>query len=665
MALSFNPLRIDFGALAPGQVSQRVLVITNPDSAAVTITAPNAPFSMAPATVEVAANGQATVTILFRPLGTGTFSGSVTSSAGSCALTGSADTFEAQGDSTSTDDSPFGTNATGIKHFQAVVPHFTELANPGLVPTQLASGGPIPTFSGSSFLRIGSNPSTSDWSDALYAKSVALTKLAADPSAIITAEGIALSEGRITTSNTDSANASTLGSSTSTAFTEGFADGAGVPGPYGYTGDPNYLLGYADDTRWHSSAATLTPAKTRINDTEVDNLAQNRQSETLRLAEKGGHWDHTDGNRITTTGGDKLEVIGGNYKMIVLGRQAMPTTDAGLSDLVQNALVTDVSGGHFQEQYPSPTPCIKTTELAVDQSTGEWTLYQDNGVGNLITKLKGRTVDLFQGKRREVYVGTKDGTAASASLDPVLISKTWAKKTYATTGTEAKPIGAGTTPTGFPTAAPNAATVSKGDVCSVTWAQRILSYTGSSGHEVPYIYSEHYSKKVKSVTRAEGDVVSLTTVKGGDIVNRTKVLANVARPSGGKLQSTTAASVVINLTRASADVIGVNAVGGVIGNVNSAVSMASLNSAGTIANFNVGAASVFNLNLGISMFNIDLTPVSVHAGAFQHDLAVQWYSAAPITQEGGPPLPAAIAVAVVASLLGGLAGGLLTLAPVE
>jgi len=34
------------------------------------------------------------------------------------------------------------------------------------------------------------------------------------------------------------------------------------------------------------------------------------------------HWrDHTDGNRITTTGGDKVEVIGGNYFLVVRGRQ--------------------------------------------------------------------------------------------------------------------------------------------------------------------------------------------------------------------------------------------------------------------------------------------------------------------------------------------------------
>src|SRR6185437_10440636 len=122
---------------------------------------------------------------------------------------------------------------------------------------------------------------------------------------------------------------------------------------------------------------------------------------------------------------------------------------------VGNAFITDVSGGHFQEQYPSPTPCIKTVEYVQD-ANGEWTLYQDNGIGNLVTKLKGRTVDLFQGASRETYVGSSDkkvlyangykdpnntsapadqtkpasstnATASDTRVDPVLTSKTWAQ----------------------------------------------------------------------------------------------------------------------------------------------------------------------------------------------------------------------------------------------
>jgi hypothetical protein len=47
------------------------------------------------------------------------------------------------------------------------------------------------------------------------------------------------------------------------------------------------------------------------------------------LQSKCGWRDHSDGNRITTTRGDKIEVIQGNYKLIVMGRQPDPTQGMG------------------------------------------------------------------------------------------------------------------------------------------------------------------------------------------------------------------------------------------------------------------------------------------------------------------------------------------------
>src|SRR6185503_16823185 len=74
-----------------------------------------------------------------------------------------------------------------------------------------------------------------------------------------------------------------------------------------------------------------------------------RQAETARLHTKGGWRDHSDGNRITTTRGDKVEVIKGNYRMLVLGRQ-------------EDTAGWDVSGGHVQD----------ATELWTAATTIEW-----------------------------------------------------------------------------------------------------------------------------------------------------------------------------------------------------------------------------------------------------------------------------------------------------
>jgi hypothetical protein len=76
------------------------------------------------------------------------------------------------------------------------------------------------------------------------------------------------------------------------------------------------------------------------------------QNESAILQQKGGWRDHSDGNRITTTFGDKVEVIRGNYKLLVLGRQDDPS---------QQVAGWDVSGGLVSSvkedlNYPAADP---------------------------------------------------------------------------------------------------------------------------------------------------------------------------------------------------------------------------------------------------------------------------------------------------------------------
>ncbi len=67
---------------------------------------------------------------------------------------------------------------------------------------------------------------------------------------------------------------------------------------------------------------------------------------TQHLLTKGGWRDHSDGNRITTTYGDKIEVVRGNYKMVVMGRQDDPG----------NAMGWDASGNHIQDYAQATMP---------------------------------------------------------------------------------------------------------------------------------------------------------------------------------------------------------------------------------------------------------------------------------------------------------------------
>lgn len=279
---------------------------------------------------------------------------------------------------------------TNPKYYQVAVPNFP-----------FGGTTPVPAV-GSSFVRLGSFPALTETFPG-FTNSVALAKLIGDNDKI-TAESLA-------------------------AETDGSLNK--------YTGD--FLVGFADDTRSRKSA---------------DKAKSVRQAETKNLLTKGGWWDHADGNRVTTTTGDKIEVIQGNYKMVVLGRQPSSGYDLG------NVFITDVSGGLFQEQNACPTPCIKTVEYT--ESGGVWTLFQDNGKGKVVTRFEGEQLDYFVGTKKEAYVGQNyDGTVSATSDLPEVVSKTWAKKIETYTGADDKPVPA---------------------IHSYTFAKEIQNYTFAESH---------------------------------------------------------------------------------------------------------------------------------------------------------------------------------------
>jgi len=73
---------------------------------------------------------------------------------------------------------------------------------------------------------------------------------------------------------------------------------------------------------------------------------EQRHRESSRLYSRGGWRDHSDGNRVTTTYGDKVEVIRGNYKLVVMGRQ----------DNVDECIGWEGSGSHVQDYAPGTMP---------------------------------------------------------------------------------------------------------------------------------------------------------------------------------------------------------------------------------------------------------------------------------------------------------------------
>jgi hypothetical protein len=398
-----------------------------------------------------------------------------------------------------------------LKHYQVSVPNFAEVTQAG---TATSAGA---TAERTSFVRLGSN--FADWTGTVTSpilqaeeSSRALAGLVGDAAQITALENLT---------------------------TETATSAPGVMGA-----DASYFHGFSDDTRFRDPSET-----TNIDGVDKTCTKQVTQAETLKLLTKGGWWDHTDGNRVTTTGGDKIEVIQGNYKMVVLGREKVPTPPAKavplgrcyaassqtnleqllkdwyaattqtakdaivisnvtvdgttydksdmtlqftyerkLETLAGTAFITDVSGGHFQEQYPTPSVCYKTVEWQPStDGVSRWTLFQSNQTagGNIITELGlGDIEDRF-------YVTSKKTRIGKQSQRVPLDDYTWAK---AITGTvDAESI--------------TSTTKVSGTVESTTTADKVISTTNVGDTTV---YSEINKGGL-------GNIISMT--KAGSISN--------------------------------------------------------------------------------------------------------------------------------------------------
>lgn len=165
---------------------------------------------------------------------------------------------------------------------------------------------------------------------------------------------------------------------------------------------------------------------------------EDRAKQSSVLHTRGGWRDHSDGNRITTTRwGDKIEIIRGNYKMVVLGRQ----------DEVTEATGWDASGGHIQDfGYTMPGASV-TVDWEQDPYLGVWHLKNTTENVRQSSRFAGTFKEEKWGEIFETFVGRDDpaSTANPRILDdvngtkyprgnPHLYEKTFASKITSITG---------------------------------------------------------------------------------------------------------------------------------------------------------------------------------------------------------------------------------------
>lgn len=148
-----------------------------------------------------------------------------------------------------------------------------------------------------------------------------------------------------------------------------------------------------------------------------DGSTSDRQAESARLHTKGGWRDHTDGNRITTTRGDKVEVIGGNYKMLILGRTDMENFKGH---------EIDSSGGLVRD--------IDQTAYAVSEITwtedGNWKVTTEGSVGDYHGNTTGDHDETHNGELKSTHNGKAISYHYGDTDDHVHGTTYWAADTH-------------------------------------------------------------------------------------------------------------------------------------------------------------------------------------------------------------------------------------------
>ncbi|WP_437742580.1 hypothetical protein WMF39_44800 [Sorangium sp. So ce1504] len=256
---------------------------------------------------------------------------------------------------------------------------------------------------------------------------------------------------------------------------------AGSPGAPRATGEDlaARVTSFIDDTRKRDGCPDFLP--------EAE-----RQAETAKLHTKGGWRDHSDGNRITTTRGDKVEVIKGNYRMLVLGRQ-------------EDTAGWDVSGGHIQDATDLWTAA--TTIEWVQNYNGTWKVTEKTEKGDVDTTYHGDTFDRFYGNKQTSITGSEAPTAERPN--PTCLSSTWAQRIESYTGSAACPVPL---------------------ISDETWADQIASKTTAIA-----ISDETTAQTISSTTSA----TSISDETAASTVSSTTTASLVSDTTIGEVQSVT------------------------------------------------------------------------------------------------------------------------------
>jgi len=178
------------------------------------------------------------------------------------------------------------------------------------------------------------------------------------------------------------------------------------------TADPDTLT-FKDDGRYSDSRTK--PGKTYHRDDGHSVTTSTPDLLTGQLLTRGGVREHTDGNRISTTRGDCLEVVGGNYKLVIMGR--VEGSNVGRS-------YWESSGGHNHDSTSTPGEVYQISWTASHED-GTWMVTEQTLKGEQYAYYHGRKESQFYGPVLQSYVG--QGSSIRGATKPDIKERTYCR----------------------------------------------------------------------------------------------------------------------------------------------------------------------------------------------------------------------------------------------
>ncbi len=169
---------------------------------------------------------------------------------------------------------------------------------------------------------------------------------------------------------------------------------------------------FADDHR--SANAQSGPSTTYTRDDGNVSVGATPEELTAELMTRGGIRVHSDGNYISTTRGDRVDVIGGNYQLAVLGR-----TDGSSTDSVWRPVVIESSGGHAFAN--DATLRDRITSVTWDPAEESFRVVRETLKGNQCVRFQGPLETVFECSSITETIGRNiddDDTTLPASAGP-------------------------------------------------------------------------------------------------------------------------------------------------------------------------------------------------------------------------------------------------------